>query len=316
MSVVDQPSGVDMKAKLDALRAKTEANNRIRAQAEWGSKKASLEGQLARGQLALWPDTERGLPNELARCAVFSAKNKREERIVHRADSPLEVPIIGGGKVSFIGEELRQDDETVWAELVHRAKEARSESIEFVPHELITSLKWPPNGASYKRLLTIIRRLSSTTIEVYSSRFDRGIPTRLLRSYEYSTKDTQRPWKIQVFSKDDELLFLFDKLYTRFDWERRLSLPVGVATWLHSFYSSHRDPFPHKFETLAMGAGLKLEIPEGPLDAAAKKKLKNRMKEVRNTLMDAHEALKVSGFLESYEIKRGLVHVVRAKDAK
>ena len=305
----------DLADRVNSLRAKAEANQRARAQAEWHAKKAKLEGQLVEGQLALWPGSERGLPNELARCAVFSAKNKREPREVYVAAAPLEIPIIGGGKVSLIGEEVRQDDETVWAELVHRAKDARSEWVEFVPYEFISSLKWPTNGESYKRLLTILRRLTSTTIEVYSSRFDRGVPTRLLRHYEYSKRDTQRPWRVHVFSREDDLLFLFDQLYTRIDWERRLSLPTGVATWLHAFYSSHKEPFPHKIETLAAGAGLKLKIPGIELldEAAAKVKLQNRMKEVRKTLVEGHEALLGCGFLKHYEIKRGLVHVVRAE---
>jgi CO/xanthine dehydrogenase FAD-binding subunit len=67
---------------------------------------------------------------------------------------------------------------------------------------------------------------------------------------------------VQVFNKDDELLFLFDKLYSRLDWETRLTLPEGVSTWLHGFFSSHREPFDHKIETLAIGAGLTLESEE------------------------------------------------------
>ena len=77
----------------------------------------------AKGQLALWPENERGIPNELVRCAVFSAKNRKEKRAVYRANAPLIVPVIGGGEVIYIGEELRQDDETVWMQLVHLAKE-------------------------------------------------------------------------------------------------------------------------------------------------------------------------------------------------
>lgn len=304
--------------KLAAARARAAANGQVAAEQAQEAKRAGLAAQLAQGQLGLWPETERGLPNELARSAVFSAKNKKDKRTVYVSGAPLEVPVIGGGKVTFIGEELRQDDETVWMELVHRAKDARSEWIEFVPHELMLALKWPPNGESYKRLLTILRRLSSTTIEVYSNRFDRGMPTRLLRTYEYSTKDTQRPWRVHVFSQDDQLLFLFDKLYTRVNWDRRLSLPSGVATWLHTFYSSHKEPYAHRVETLAKGAGLKLEVLgiEGLDEHEQKKKLQGRMKEVRRTLAQGHDALVESGFLISYEIKRGLISVVRASEEK
>jgi hypothetical protein len=277
-------------------------------------KREELANRHAQGQLALWLESERGIPNELVRCAVFSAKNRKERREVYRANAPLIVPVIGGGEVVYIGEELRQDDETVWMQLVHLAKEARSECVSFTPYSFLKAIKWPIKGASYTRLLTSIRRLASSGLEVYSSRFDKGISTKLIAKYEYS-KGADAPWKVQVFNKDDELLFLFDKLYSRLDWETRLKLPEGVATWLHGFFSSHREPFDHRIETLAVGAGLTLESEEdAQLDEAARTaKRKARLREIKRIITKALEALQESGFLKSFEVTRsGLVRVVRA----
>ena len=277
-------------------------------------KREELADRHAQGQLALWPESERGIPNELVRCAVFSAKNRKERREVYRATAPLIVPVIGGGEVVYIGEELRQDDETVWMQLVHLAKEARSESVSFTPYSFLKAVKWPIKGTSYTRLLTSIRRLATSGLEVYSSRFDKGVSTKLIAKYEYS-KGADTPWKVQVFNKDDELLFLFDKLYSRLDWETRLTLPEGVSTWLHGFFSSHREPFDHKIETLAVGAGLTLESEEdAQLDEAARTaKRKARLREIKRIITKALEALQESGFLKSFEVTRsGLVRVVRA----
>jgi len=277
-------------------------------------KREELADRHAQGQLALWPESERGIPNELVRCAVFSAKNRKERREVYRANAPLIVPVIGGGEVVYIGEELRQDDETVWMQLVHLAKEARSECVSFTPYSFLKAIKWPIKGASYTRLLTSIRRLATSGLEVYSSRFDKGVSTKLIAKYEYS-KGADAPWKVQVFNKDDELLFLFDKLYSRLDWETRLTLPEGVSTWLHGFFSSHREPFDHKIETLAVGAGLTLESEEdAQLDEAARTaKRKARLREIKRIITKALEALQESGFLKSFEVTRsGLVRVVRA----
>ena len=277
-------------------------------------KREELADRHAQGQLALWPESERGIPNELVRCAVFSAKNRKERREVYRANAPLIVPVIGGGEVVYIGEELRQDDETVWMQLVHLAKEARSESVSFTPYSFLKALKWPIKGTSYTRLLTSIRRLATSGLEVYSSRFDKGVSTKLIAKYEYS-KGADTPWKVQVFNKDDELLFLFDKLYSRLDWETRLTLPEGVSTWLHGFFSSHREPFDHKIETLAVGAGLTLESEEdAQLDEAARTaKRKARLREIKRIITKALEALQEAGFLKSFEVTRsGLVRVVRA----
>lgn len=301
----------DIKDRLDKARKTARARQR-----------GELADRLAAGQLALWPESERGIPNELVRCAVFSAKNRKEPRKLYRANAPLVVPIIGGGKLSgdkdraevvYIGEELRQDDETVWMQLVHLSKEARSEVVTFTPYSFLKAIKWPIKGASYTRLLTSIRRLATSGLEVYSSRFDRGVSTKLIAKYEYS-KGTDTPWKVQVFHREDELLFLFDRLYSRLDWETRLALPEGVTTWLHGFFSSHREPYDHKIETLAIGAGLTLESDEDTgLDEAARvTKRKARLREIKRIITKALEALQESGFLDSFEVTRsGLVRVVR-----
>lgn len=112
------------------------------------------------------------------------------------------------------------------------------------------------------------------------------------RKYEYP-KGTDTPWKVQVFNKDDELLFLFDKLYSRLDWETRLALPEGVTTWLHGFFSSHREPFDHKIETLAVGAGLTLDSAEDEYfdEVTRIAKRKTRLREAKRIITKALEAL-------------------------
>ena len=293
-----------VQAIADSARAKSRAK-----------KRDELAARHAAGQLALWPESERGSRNELVRCAVFSAKNRKERRDMYRANAPLVVPVIGGGEVIYIGEELRQDDETVWMQLVHMSKESRSPQVVFTPYSFFKAIKWPNKGTSYTRLLTTLRRLNTASLEVYSSRFDRGVSTGLIVDFTYSKKADGAPWSVRVFSPENELLFLFDKLYSRVDWETRLALPEGVSTWLHGFFSSHREPFAHKIETLAKGAGLALEAPEDEqLDEAARTaKQKERLREAKKTIKRALETLQSMGFLESFEITRGgLVHVVRA----
>lgn len=277
-------------------------------------RREALTKLMEEGQLVLWGESERGLPNEIVRCAVFSAKNRNDPRDVYRANSPLVVPVIGGGEVIYIGEELRQDDETVWMQLVHMAKEARSSVVSFVPHVFIQAVGWPVKGDSYDRLLTCLRRLSTSGLEVYSNRFEHGVSTKLIAKYTYS-KSRGKPWTVTVYDKDDELLFLFDSLYSRLDWEIRLALPEGVATWLHGFFASHKEPFGHKVETLAIGAGLTLEKPEDakltPSERASKRK--ERLREAKKTIKRALDQLVAAGVLTDYEITRtNVVNVTRA----
>ncbi len=272
-----------------------------------------LAVQYEKGQLVSWPENERGIPNELVRCAVFSAKNRKQKRAIYRANSPLVVPIIGGGQVIYIGEELRQDDETVWMQLVHLAKESCSEHAVFTSYSFIKAIKWPINGASYTRLLTSIRRLATSGLEIYSDRFRKGVSINLIANYQYS-KESDMSWKVQVFNKENNLLSLFDKLYSRLDLETRLELPAGITTWLHGFFSSHREPFDHKIETLAIGAGICLDSVEDEyLDKASRvAKRKERLREAKRRIAGSLKALKEIKFLSSFEVTRGgLIHVVR-----
>lgn len=295
--------------KIKAIAVKASRNARV-------AKHKVLADLHADGQLTLWRNEERGIPNELVRCALFPAKNRKEKREMYKASAPLTVPILGGGQVLYFGEELRQDDETVWMQLVHLSKEARSEWVSFSPHSFIQSIGWAVKKDSYSRLLASIRRLSGGGVEVYSQRFDRGMKTQLIRTYEYSQGEAT-PWRVKVFDREDGLLFLFDKLYSRVDWATRLSLPDGIATWLHGFFSSHKESYDHKIETLAKGSGLKLHDAEDEFLSAADRlaKTKERMREAKKAIVRGLEALKDSGFLVDFEVSRkNLVKVRRVGD--
>lgn len=311
-------AGSDIAAQVKAAQA-NRRKHLLAEQAEANKvKRDELAKRHAEGQLALWPEAERGIPNELVRSAVFSAKNRKMPREVYGASAPLIVPVIGGGEIVYIGEELRQDDETVWMQLVNLAKESRSEWVSFTPHSFLKTIDWTIKGDSYTRLLTSIRRLKTSGLEVYSGRFDKGVSTALITNYEYS-KNEGASWKVHVFNKDDQLFFLFDKLYSRLDWQTRLALPEGVATWLHGFFCSHREPFDHKIETLAVGAGLKIDPEEDQHLPALQRtaKRKERLREARKTIIRALEALKAAGFLEDFQVtKKGIVIVRRKNDLR
>lgn len=298
-------------SKIKAIAAKANRNARV-------ARHKVLADLHADGQLSLWREEERGIPNELVRCALFPAKNRKEKREMYKASAPLTVPIIGGGQVLYYGEELRQDDETVWMQLVHLSKEARCEWVSFTPHSFIQNIGWPVKKDSYARLLASIRRLSGGGLEVYSQRFDRGMKTQLIRTYEYSQGEAT-PWRVKVFDREDGLLFLFDKLYSRLDWATRLSLPDGIATWLHGFFASHKESYDHKIETLAKGAGLKLhDAEDGALNAPDRlAKTKERMREAKKAIVRGLQALKDSGFLVDFEVTRkNLVKVRRVGDMR
>jgi hypothetical protein len=82
-----------------------------------------------------------------------------------------------------------------------------------------------------------------------------------------------------------ELIELFSGVrYTLVGWQQRLALPDGLATWLHGYYASHKEPYPIKLETIHEGAGLTIK----------------RKDHLREQTEIALEALKRVGFLKSW----------------
>ena len=65
-------------------------------------------------RLPIWNDDKRGAPNEIVRSALFNARNKNQKRGYLKN---IEIAIIGDGSIKYTGEELRQDDETVWLQI-------------------------------------------------------------------------------------------------------------------------------------------------------------------------------------------------------
>jgi TrfA protein len=273
-----------------------------------------LHGRYELGQLVLWPENNRGVPNELVRSAIFGTRNRNAKRIVYPAEKPLVVPVIGGGQINYIGTELRQDDETLWLQLVHMAKETNSETVTFNRHSLIKALGWADDGRSYQRILTSLRRLQSGVLEIYSKRLGAGLSTQLIMHYDYSDAKSGM-WQVRVFDRSRSLLPLFDRLYTRLDWATRLALPEGIATWLHGFFASHQEPYPHKLDTLYVGCGLTLETPEDALLDPKRRAavIAKRRTEAKRLFKRALDSLIRVGFLREYSISRtGLLSVKRA----
>ena len=168
------------------------------------------------------------------------------------------VAVIGDGRISYRGEELRQDDETVWLQLVHLARRhVAGQLVEFTAYSFCKDIEWSINSKSYDRLKECLRRMQATGLDVYSKRLGRGVSLSMIPFFEYEDSETQKTlqhWRVRIAP---ELVELFgDHYFTRIEWAQRLQLPDGLATWLHGYLATHRVPHPIKIETIARGAGL------------------------------------------------------------
>jgi len=286
-----QPKEGDLFADVPLPAVKANLPLKVPAKKE---KKAEFAVEIS--QLPFWPDVARSLPNEIIRSALFNAKNRNNKRAMLKSEP---IAIIGDGRITYRGEELRQDDEKVWLQLVHLARQhLAGQLVEFTAHSFCLAIRWKINKQSYKRLKESLRRMQATGLDVYSNRLDRGVSLSMIPFFEYEDSETQKnlpKWRVRIAP---ELVELFgNEHYTRIEWEQRLRLPDGLATWLHGYLASHRVPHPIKIETVAHGAGIKTK------DKPA----------LRRLIKTALENLVTSGFLLSFDLSNDLVTVKRAR---
>lgn len=239
-----------------------------------------------------WPETQRAMPNEILRSALFNCRNRNQARQFLK---DAEIAMIGDGQVIYRGEELRQDDELVWLHLMHLAKKVSLGScVCFTPYSFVKMLGWPIKGQSYERLRTCLSRMQATAIRFQSKRIGSFISVSLILKFrsKNDVNENLPRWEVWV---GEEMRLLFDEDFlTRVNWETRRSLPDGIASKLFGYWSSHRKPFPVKTETLVRlcGSGMAL-------------------RHFRIELKKALDVLVNVGFLDSWQVQEDLVTVTR-----
>ena len=204
-------------------------------------------------QLPLWPRDQRGLPNAIARSALFNTASSRKggERAFHRK---REVAALRGISITYTGEELRQDDEDVFLQCLHLARmQGLGSEVGFTARSMLVDLGWTGNGASYKRLADTLYRLKVATvgITIDASQGARANYTgSLINDFEWQEGEggpVRRRWLIRINPK---IAGLFDPAsHLRMNWQARLKLSP-LEKWLYTFYHSHAQPFPYKVATL------------------------------------------------------------------
>jgi hypothetical protein len=243
-----------------------------------------------------WPKGKRAAPNEILRSALFTVKNRNQPRPYLKE---VDVVVIGEGRIRYRGEELRQDDELAWLHLIHLAKgKALGDCVEFTPYSFLKEIGWPSSGQSYQRLRTCIVRMVATAIHISSKRLGLTVAISMIHRAEFEDPESRVPlkrWRIWVAP---EMQILFgDQAFTLIDLGQRKALPDGIASKLHSYWSSHREPFPVKVETIQKLCGSEMSP-----------------KHFKAQLVPALGQLVEVGFLKTWEIANNLVVVQRVKE--
>ena len=200
-------------------------------------------------QLPLWPEPKRGTPNSFIRSALFAAIQSKDRVFLREATLASQKGIT----VKFTGEQLNQEDLSVWETFAHLARQHPLGHLsEFTAHGLLKSLGMHTGLSQHKQLHSTIIRLTACAVEIthegktyFGPLVKSGLKDELTSHY-----------RIEL---NRELIRLFgENQWTALDWQQRQGLRgKHLAQALHAFYSSHRQPFPIKLDTLRSYVGSK-----------------------------------------------------------
>lgn len=252
--------------------------------------------------LPLWESPQRGVPNGFMRSGLFRARDDSPSRGFER-DVP--VASLANYEIRFSGVPLVQDDLTVLISLLSLARgQNLDQQVSFTGYALVRAMGWSVNARSYDKLRGSISNLKLAVISIRERVSDgstRRYDGNIIRDFacvnraEGDSGQTEAWW----VRFEPTIADLFDPdRTTLLEWQVRLRLGSRrpVATFLHGFYSSHRDPLPISISKLyeLANSGSSLSV-------------------FRRSVRNALDVLVRYSFLESFAIENDIVSVTRAK---
>lgn len=238
-------------------------------------------------QLPLWPEPKRGAPNSFIRSALFAAIQSKDRKFMKEAVLASQ----DGITIKFTGEQLNQADLDVWETIVHLAREQPLGTVaSFTAHGILKAMGMPTGNSQHKQLHSTIIRLTACAVEITHEGKTYFGP--LIKS---GAKDeVTRHYGVEL---NKGIIKLFgENQWTALDWQQRQELrgqPLAQA--LHAFYSSHREPYAVKLQTIQAYTG------------SRNKQLASFRRQVRTALNELVNA----GFLVTFDFDGDLIRVVR-----
>lgn len=267
---------------------------------------ASAANRRARGvvsapvplELPLWPEDKRGLPNSLARGALFTAAKDNNREYF----KGMKVLTLANVDIVYKGEELRQDDMSVLLTILHLARQrplTKDDPVQFTAYSFLKEVGWTINGQEYKHLQECFDRLVANQVKVLADGGKAGYAGSLIQSFEWRDSEGKSlsRWKVWF---DPKIAGLFTQdSYTLMEWAERKKIGQRspLALWLHSFLSTHREPIPISVAKYRELSGAKEKSLAG----------------FRLRLKAALQRLKDAGMLYDFEIRNDLVYVVKGR---
>lgn len=195
-------------------------------------------------------------PFVFARSAIFSSQVYRRHAERPLYTEPKELLATGNLKIyQTAGYQLDQGDADVLYELIRRIFEKddadkRESRVLFNRRQLLEALGRTPGGKTSALLDASIERLFAASFRFQGPSLITGM-SRLLLSVLRREDALSHKYDYEVLI-DVRLAQLFNQgswvLLRRSEREKLAGDPV--AKWLHAYYSTHREPYPIKQETL------------------------------------------------------------------
>ena len=243
-------------------------------------------------QMDFWPDTHMGVPNELARSALFAAIKPPKKGTRKLLEQAL-IAAQGEYSITYTGQQLDQEHIDIFEGIMHFARRVQEgNQVRVTRYALLKLLGKGDSRPEYDALLLHFEHLTATSVAIaqgdkrvfWGSLLPRG------------AMDTETGEIVVEVSRD--LVKLFGRGMSRVEWaERREIGRHPLAKWLHLYYAGHAQPHAASVAWLREHSGS---------DTTELKRFREALRKALNKLQEV-------GAIETWDInsETDLVHVKR-----
>jgi len=184
------------------------------------------------------------IPNDCARSAIFTVRNKREprrslvrEKLFHYNDYI---------SIFFTGIELRaEDDEIIWLQILkYCVSVALGEPVDFCISKLVADVGWHKNGRYYDKTRECISRLKANEVLALNAKaYGTSGAFSLIQKYIALNDENGKPTHYRVWLDPSLIVMFAGNTFTSHRWMAYRALSP-VARRLADYIESHGQPFP------------------------------------------------------------------------
>lgn len=238
----------------------------------------------------------RSIPNDYARCALFSARSRKVPRRTLTHEKLFHLHEGQGVSILYTGIELRaEDDELVWLQIMHYASQVPlGEPFEFSLRELVRDVGWTKSGPNYRHARECISRLRGNEVLALNEKaYGKSGSISLIANYTTLNDADGNPAQYRVWIDPNIVVLFAGNTFTTHNWTSWRALSP-VARRLADYVESHKNPFPLDARRFASVCG--------SMDA--------RMKSWRETVKRACKELEKHGVARQVFLQDDMIYTV------